>query len=124
MSLSNSRRKHKRVYKRAEWKCEKCGTTEDLTVDHIVPRCYWKALFGNGGGYNNTQILCLACNDGKGADIQSYRLDRAALNSIHKFNKEVEIRIANGDKLKKLKKAGRDAARSNAMQPLFQDSYL
>lgn len=42
--------------------CKHCGTTEKLTVDHIVPRSR-----GGTNDINNLQILCRACNSRKGA---------------------------------------------------------
>ena len=42
-------------------RCQRCGATEDLTGDHIVPR--------SEGGRNvreNVQVLCRSCNSRKG----------------------------------------------------------
>lgn len=40
--------------------CMKCGSTEDLTIDHIIP-------FAKGGqhGIWNMQVLCASCNASK-----------------------------------------------------------
>ena len=41
--------------------CLKCGTTENITIDHIVP------LAGGGSNWtDNLQLLCASCNAGKG----------------------------------------------------------
>ncbi|MFA6549634.1 MAG: HNH endonuclease [Candidatus Margulisiibacteriota bacterium] len=42
-------------------KCKKCGTTENLSIDHIIP-------INKGGkhGVDNFQILCISCNCRKG----------------------------------------------------------
>lgn len=46
-----------KVFKRDGYKCVKCGATEDLTPDHIIP-------FVKGGPttYENLQTLCKTCN--------------------------------------------------------------
>ena len=59
-------------------KCEICGTTEDLTKDHIVPKWLMKRLpaFGSklkggihGKHNSNIQTLCRPCNSEKGGKI-------------------------------------------------------
>ena len=42
--------------------CLHCGTTDDLTIDHIVP---WSA--GGSDDIANLQTLCRSCNARKGA---------------------------------------------------------
>ena len=42
--------------------CLRCGTTEDLTLDHIVP---WS--LGGSDDISNLQTLCRRCNASKGA---------------------------------------------------------
>ena len=37
--------------------CAWCGATDNLTIDHIVPRC-----FGGTNEQHNLQILCAPCN--------------------------------------------------------------
>lgn len=41
--------------------CRACGSTDDLTVDHVIPRA-------KGGGHElaNLQTLCRSCNSRKG----------------------------------------------------------
>jgi 5-methylcytosine-specific restriction endonuclease McrA len=41
--------------------CQRCGTEERLTVDHIVPR-----VLGGDDNLNNLQVLCSHCNSSKG----------------------------------------------------------
>jgi 5-methylcytosine-specific restriction endonuclease McrA len=40
--------------------CSRCGSTEDLTADHIVPRAK-----GGRNVFSNVQVLCRACNSAK-----------------------------------------------------------
>ncbi len=37
--------------------CVRCGATESLTLDHIIPRVY-----GGTNEQSNFQLLCLLCN--------------------------------------------------------------
>ena len=55
-----------KVWQRDNGKCVKCGSTDDLHFDHIIP-------FSRGGSSlteSNVQILCRSCNLGKSAKIQ------------------------------------------------------
>jgi hypothetical protein len=47
---------------RDNFTCQHCGSTEDLTIDHIIP-------VANDGPttYENSQVLCRPCNSRKGA---------------------------------------------------------
>lgn len=40
--------------------CKICGASENLTVDHIIPRCY-----GGSNNIDNLQCLCGSCNSRK-----------------------------------------------------------
>ena len=44
-------------------KCQYCGSTEDLTIDHIVPRCRGGARWDA----SNCCAACLTCNRHKGS---------------------------------------------------------
>ena len=65
----------KRVYTRDEFKCVKCGSTENLTLDLAVPRA-------DGGKTtdDNLQTMCKPCNSKKAATTAFY----GALAEIHK----------------------------------------
>ena len=54
------------VIKRDGGKCLCCSTTDDLTVDHIIP-----ISKGGDSSYYNLQTLCNSCNSIKGNDIIS-----------------------------------------------------
>lgn len=54
--------KRKRVLDRDGRKCRTCGTSDDLTVDHIV-----SVALGGGADMSNLQSLCRTCNSRKGA---------------------------------------------------------
>lgn len=41
--------------------CRMCKSTEDLTFDHLLPRCY-----GGRNTIDNITILCRSCNNEKG----------------------------------------------------------
>ncbi|MHC4883365.1 MAG: HNH endonuclease, partial [Planctomycetota bacterium] len=52
------------VWQRDQGKCVKCGASEYLEYDHIIP-------FSKGGAnsVNNIQLLCRKCNLAKGAEL-------------------------------------------------------
>jgi len=54
-----------KVYKKYNFKCVKCGSTENLEIDHLVP-------FSLGGRteLENLQLLCKKCNLKKGKKWQ------------------------------------------------------
>lgn len=49
--------------------CLRCGSTDDLTIDHIVPLAK-----GGGSEFLNLQCLCRLCNSSKQTDIVDYRV--------------------------------------------------
>ena len=49
----------KRVIRTYGAKCMKCGSTDDIHVDHIKPRSKYKKLQYK---FNNLQVLCKVCN--------------------------------------------------------------
>lgn len=56
-------RKHKLfLIERDGAKCQRCGATNNLCVDHIVPLAR-----GGSNELDNLQILCWHCNTSKGA---------------------------------------------------------
>lgn len=42
--------------------CRECGTTENMTIDHVVP-----VVKGGKNVISNLQLLCRTCNSRKGA---------------------------------------------------------
>lgn len=50
------------IFSRDGWACKKCFTTENLSIDHIVP-----VRRGGGNEHDNLQTLCVSCNSSKGA---------------------------------------------------------
>lgn len=53
-----------RVYTRDGFRCLRCGTAEDLSLDHIYP---WS--LGGPDTEENLQTLCRPCNSSKGAKV-------------------------------------------------------
>lgn len=53
-------------------KCLCCGSTEKLTIDHIVPKSK-----GGGNELSNYQTLCGKCNNKKGTSRTDYRNEKA-----------------------------------------------
>lgn len=58
----------KRILKRYGNKCLRCGTKEDITMDHVVP-----LVRGGAHDPSNVQPLCFNCNSGKRDKIRDYR---------------------------------------------------
>jgi 5-methylcytosine-specific restriction endonuclease McrA len=50
----------KKVMRRDGYRCVRCGATEDLTLDHVIPR----SKLGPDG-LENLQTLCRSCNEAK-----------------------------------------------------------
>jgi hypothetical protein len=53
-------------FKGKKLRCECCGTRNNLTRDHIIPKSNGTTLL------NNKQILCKKCNQAKGVLIINY----------------------------------------------------
>jgi HNH endonuclease len=53
-----------RIFDRDGWRCVSCGSSEDLTIDHIRPRAR-----GGTNEESNLQTLCRPCNCRKGARV-------------------------------------------------------
>jgi hypothetical protein len=53
------------VFERDNHRCQKCGRTEDLTLDHIIPwsKCYRHEI-------NNLRVLCRSCNSRRGDQME------------------------------------------------------
>jgi hypothetical protein len=50
------------VFADDNYRCANCGSTQDLTVDHIIP-----VSKGGGNERSNLRTLCRPCNSSKGA---------------------------------------------------------
>lgn len=71
---NNTQRLRKKVILRDGDKCKKCGTKENLTLQHKVPK-----IVGGKDKMVNLEILCLKCN------MEHYhRLVKKALNFYFK----------------------------------------
>ena len=57
-----SLRKKKDVFSRDAHRCVRCGSDQNLTIDHKIPR-----TAGGGNELENLQLLCLRCNQQKGS---------------------------------------------------------
>ena len=55
--------KRKRVLLRDKGRCVKCGSRENLEIDHVVPLAR-----GGSNRLENLQLLCRSCNRRKGVD--------------------------------------------------------
>lgn len=56
------------IYERDGNCCLKCGSTENLTIDHVIPMS-----LGGDNTRKNFQTLCLPCNEKKCLEIIDYR---------------------------------------------------
>lgn len=52
------------VHRRDGYRCVRCGSTEDLHVDHVIP-----VSKGGTNNLDNLQLLCRDCNLRKGARV-------------------------------------------------------
>lgn len=50
------------IYKRDGNKCQYCGATKHLTIDHVNPRA-----LGGGDTWSNMVVACYPCNSKKGS---------------------------------------------------------
>lgn len=53
------------VMERDRRQCRSCGSTEDLTLDHIHP-----TIYGGEDWTGNLQVLCRSCNSSKGTKLE------------------------------------------------------
>ena len=75
--------KRRKCFHRDNNQCLKCGGTDELTCDHVIP----KAL-GGKDWLKNLQTLCFKCNLGKGAKIIQYSKHGGTRHMINRFNQE------------------------------------
>jgi len=52
------------VFRRDGYRCQECGSTDDLTLDHIYPQ-----ILGGAHTEDNLRALCRSCNSRKGARV-------------------------------------------------------
>lgn len=71
------------IFARDKHRCVCCGSTEDLTIDHIIP-----VSKGGESDFDNLQTLCLSCNANKGdkilvdpTDVNSSEVNLSQVNS-------------------------------------------
>lgn len=50
------------IYRRDNHTCQYCGSTRNLTIDHVIPRCR-----GGSDQWENLTIACNTCNTRKGS---------------------------------------------------------
>lgn len=60
--ISNKKTREK-VFEKNGWKCCLCGSTEKLSIDHIV-----SVASGGSNEIENLQTLCVPCNSKKGSN--------------------------------------------------------
>jgi hypothetical protein len=71
------------IYKRDGNKCQYCGSTKHLTIDHIIPRSK-----GGGDNWFNLVVACSTCNTKKGdkllehSGLKLMRQPKAPTNKI------------------------------------------
>ena len=56
------------IFKRDKFKCLKCGSKCNLTIDHIEP-----IFTGGENKLSNLQTLCKSCNSSKSSTYKDYR---------------------------------------------------
>lgn len=71
-------KKRQMILERDGHRCRWCGSGEDLTIDHIVPRSQ-----GGTDANTNLQVLCSDCNGFKGALLLVH--DEAPDGTLHDF---------------------------------------
>ena len=77
MGTNSKRNKRKRVAARDGAWCQCCGSTENLTIDHVIPRS-----LGGPNKNRNIQLLCCWCNMLKANKIIAYRQNSNLLRKI------------------------------------------
>jgi 5-methylcytosine-specific restriction endonuclease McrA len=59
--ISQNKPSRTMIYKRDGHKCQYCGSTRELTIDHIIPRSR-----GGEDTWENLVVACMPCNMRKG----------------------------------------------------------
>jgi hypothetical protein len=71
------------IYKRDGHKCQYCGSTRKLTIDHVMPRSK-----GGEDSWSNMVVACSSCNTEKGDKLLEHtgmRLARRPCAPANKF---------------------------------------
>lgn len=93
-------------------KCAKCGSTENLTVDHIISKAFLATLglrhIANIDG--NIQVLCFDCNSVKGSLI---------LPDSPKTSGLLEYYVESWHRMHNIKKAKPEPFKQNSGGPVF-----
>jgi len=63
------------IYNELGRKCAKCGTTEKLELDHIIPEA-----IGRENRLANIQVLCESCHKQKNREMPSWKLHQMAVS--------------------------------------------
>lgn len=67
-------------------KCTRCGSTEKITKDHIIPLSVLRAMGITRNDKENLQPLCFVCNQAKGN-----QLDPKNKNTIPLLEKYIDV---------------------------------
>jgi hypothetical protein len=66
-----TRTQRSRILERDEYKCQQCGSEEQLCIDHVIP-----VSRGGDSSDDNLQVLCLSCNTKKSNKVDSISSQR------------------------------------------------
>ena len=75
------------------FKCQKCGSTHDITKDHIIP----KKLGGNDT-IKNIQPLCRSCNSSKKTNTINY-ISESALRYLDNGGEAIMKEVEDAEKV-------------------------
>lgn len=70
------------IYKRDENKCQYCGSTRHLTIDHIIPKSR-----GGKDTWENMVVSCSTCNTKKGDKLLEHTGMKLAKKPVAPVNK-------------------------------------
>lgn len=71
------------IYRRDKHKCQYCGSTKGLTIDHVIPKSK-----GGGDTWENLVVACSKCNTKKGdkyleqTGMQLQKIPKAPYNKV------------------------------------------
>jgi len=79
--IMNEKPSRSMIYTRDENKCQYCGVTRNLTIDHVIPKSK-----GGDDSWENLVVACVSCNTKKGnkllenTDMRLIKKPRAPIN--------------------------------------------